>query len=167
MKVIWLTGLSGSGKTTIANEIKASQVRPEIYILDGDILRTGLCSDLKFSIEDRMENIRRAAEVAKILCDSGKLVIATFITPTEEIRSVARNILGDRYLEVYIKCGLSVCQERDPKGLYEKAMLGLIKDMTGMTSPFDPPENPDVVLNTESDNLMKCISILTKVIQEV
>ena len=148
-KCFWLIGLSGAGKTTLSNnvvEILNNELL--IKILDGDILRNGLNSNLSFSIEDRNENIRRAAEVTKLFLDSGFIVINSFITPTEEMRQIARNILGKQYIEVFIDAPLSVCESRDVKGLYKKARSGKIKNFTGIDSIFEKPLKPDIIIDT-------------------
>ncbi len=151
-RVIWMTGLSGAGKTTLSLVIqKELQKRGYfIKIFDGDIVRTGLCRDLGYSLEDRKENIRRIAELAKIFVDSGIIVICSFISPTHEMRSLARKIIGDeRFIEVYVNATLEVCEQRDVKGLYAKARQGLIKNFTGIDSPFEPPEHPDIEVRTD------------------
>lgn len=151
-KVIWMTGLSGAGKTTLSLVIQ-NELRKRGYftkIFDGDIVRTGLCKDLGYSLEDRLENIRRIAEVAKLFKDSGIIVICSFISPTHEIRSLAKEIIGeDHFIEVYVNATLEVCEERDVKGLYAKARKGLIKDFTGIDSVFEPPLKPDIELRTD------------------
>lgn len=151
-KVIWMTGLSGAGKTTLSLVIQ-NELRKRGYftkIFDGDIVRTGLCKDLGYSLEDRLENIRRIAEVAKLFKDSGIIVICSFISPTHEIRRLAKEIIGeDHFIEVYVNATLEVCEERDVKGLYAKARKGLIKDFTGIDSVFEPPLKPDIELRTD------------------
>jgi len=151
-KVIWFTGLSGSGKTTLANAFKESMNgdKSNIYLLDGDILRTGLCSDLKFSAQDRKENIRRAAEVAKIIHSTGLWVICSFISPTNEIRNISRSIIGKKnYIEVFINSPIEICEKRDPKGLYKKARAGLLKFFTGIDDPFEIPDQCDLEIRTD------------------
>jgi adenylyl-sulfate kinase len=159
-KVIWLTGLSGSGKTTIALELE-KQI--DCVILDGDNLRTGLCSDLGFSIVDRDENIRRVSEVAKLFYSSERIVIVSFISPLQAQRSFARSLIpqGD-FIEVYIATPLSVCEKRDVKGLYARARAGEIKDFTGISSPYEPPENPEVTIQTEDLTPEECALIIVK-----
>lgn len=150
--VIWLTGLPSSGKSTIAVELNAllSERGVNSYILDGDNIRHGLNKDLGFSPQDREENIRRISEVAKLFADSGFLVITAFISPYRKDRDRAKNILnkGD-FIEVFIKADICVCAERDPKGLYKKAQQGRIKEFTGVSAPYEEPENPELVIDTE------------------
>lgn len=148
--VIWLTGLSGSGKSTIAVELERFLFSNNklSYRLDGDNIRHGLNGDLGFSLSDRMENIRRIAETAKLFADSGIITIVSFITPLNEMRDMARKIIGEKYREVYIKCDVNECMKRDPKGLYKKAAAGEIKDFTGISSPFDEPDNPELIIDT-------------------
>lgn len=150
--VIWFYGLSGSGKSTISKEVAAELAVLQIpfYVLDGDVLRKGLCRDLSMSPEDRRENIRRAAHVARILADAGLVVLSAFITPYNELRRLVRSILtGFPYCECYLECGVSTCRTRDPKGLYTKADAGLIPEFTGVSAPFEPPEKPDLTICTE------------------
>jgi len=161
--VIWLTGLSGSGKSTIANEL-AYQLQEKgklTYILDGDNIRMGLNKDLGFSDNDRKENIRRIAEVAKLLSDAGVIVITAFISPFIEERERAKEIIGiDNFLEVYVKADLSVCEERDPKGLYKKARAGEIPMFTGIDSPYEEPTRPFRNIDTSKWSLQECTDIL-------
>jgi len=163
--VIWLTGLSGSGKSTIANElaIKLQQESKLAYVLDGDNVRMGLNKDLGFSDDDRKENIRRIAEVAKLLSDAGVIVITAFISPFREERAKAKEIIGkDNFLEVYVDAPLRVCEDRDPKGLYKKARSGEIPMFTGIDSPYEEPLSPDFLVNTENDTIDGCTNVLYK-----
>jgi adenylylsulfate kinase len=149
--VIWFTGLPSSGKTTLAFHLKEKMELKgfRIYLLDGDQLRTGLNSDLGFTEKDRSENIRRAAEVAKLFADAGHVVLATFISPFEKDRVMAAQIIGkERVKLIYVKCPLEVCERRDVKGLYKKARAGEIKHFTGLDSPYEVPLNPDIVVNS-------------------
>ncbi|MCK4678040.1 MAG: adenylyl-sulfate kinase [Bacteroidales bacterium] len=151
-RVIWLTGLSGSGKTTIGSalERKLFERKYLSQVLDGDNIRSGINNNLSFSVEDRNENIRRIAEVSKLMLNSGIIVINCFISPTNKIRQTAKEIIGEEnYIEVFINAPLAVCEERDTKGLYEKARKGEIKDFTGIDSPFEAPLNPDIELRTD------------------
>ncbi|MDH5602446.1 MAG: adenylyl-sulfate kinase [Cyclobacteriaceae bacterium] len=149
-KVIWMVGLSGSGKSTLAKSLEKELFARGYYtmLLDGDNLRTGINKNLGFSNEDRVENIRRAAEVSRLFAENGTITICSLISPTKEVREMASQILRDKYVEVYIKCPLEVCEERDVKGLYKKARKGLIKDFTGIGSVFEEPEAPDLLINT-------------------
>jgi len=151
-KVIWLTGLSGAGKTTIALALE-KEIQKKGYftkLFDGDIIRKGINSDLGYSIEDRMENIRRISEVSKLFLDTGLVIICSFISPTEEIREKAKSIIGEEnFIEVFVNSPLDVCEKRDPKGLYAKARKGLIKNFTGIDSVYEEPKNPDFELKTD------------------
>ena len=149
-KIVWFTGLSGSGKSTVANvlEQRMAAEGKHTYILDGDNVRHGLNKDLGFSDEDRVENIRRVAEVARLMADSGLIVLVSFISPFRNERELAREVAGDiDFVEAYVNTPLEVCAERDPKGLYAKAKSGEIKNFTGIDSPFEAPDNPDIMLN--------------------
>lgn len=147
-KVYWFTGLSGSGKSTIAKEL--SKMIDNSVVLDGDDLRSGLSKDLGFSREDRTENHRRVAEVAKIISKLGYDVIVAFISPYKLHRDMAKEILGERYVEVYIKTPIETCMERDPKGLYEKVKNGEIKNFTGIDDPFEVPKTSDIIIETNN-----------------
>jgi adenylylsulfate kinase len=150
-KVLWMTGLSGSGKTTIGLALEKELCKREflVMLLDGDLVRTGINNNLKFSMEDRKENIRRIAEVNKLFVNCGIVTINCFISPTNEIRTMAKNIIGrDDFLEVFISAPLEICETRDVKGIYAKARKGEIPEFTGISSPFDIPPNPDLVLKT-------------------
>ena len=152
--LLWFTGLSGSGKSTIAHAVEARlhEMGIRSYVLDGDNVRTGLNKDLGLSPEDRKENIRRVAEVAKLMVDAGLLVFAAFITPYRESREFIRETMkGWPYFECYVKCSIDTCIKRDPKGLYRRALKGEIPDMTGISAPYEEPESPDLVI--ESDRL--------------
>lgn len=150
--IIWLTGMSGSGKSTIANILDKYlyQAGNHTYILDGDNIRSGLNKNLGFSDEDRKENIRRISEVAKLFADAGTIVITAFISPFIEDRQIARDILSKdfNFIEVYVEADLATCEERDPKGLYKKARAGQIKNFTGIDSPYEAPVNPELTLKT-------------------
>jgi adenylylsulfate kinase len=147
----WMTGLSGSGKSSLAQAlyIYLTTKGKQVIVLDGDNIRHGLCKDLGFSEKDRSENIRRISEVAKLFNDTGIDVICAFISPFQNDRIIAKQIVGDAYKEIFIKCSLAECQKRDPKGLYQKAKDGLISNFTGIDSPYETPETPDIVIDTE------------------
>ena len=150
-KVIWMTGLSGSGKTTIAKGVEKYLHSQSILsqLLDGDNIRVGISNNLSFSAQDRTENIRRIAEVSKLFMNCGVVTINCFISPTIEIRNIAKEIIGaENLIEVYINASLETCESRDVKGLYQKARKGEIKDFTGINTPFEAPENPDLEINT-------------------
>ena len=152
---IWMSGLSGSGKSTIANllEIELLRNNNHSYILDGDNTRIGLNKDLKFSDEDRIENIRRVAEVCKLMNDAGIITICSFISPFEKNREQAKEIIGEDFLEFFIDTDLSICESRDPKGLYKKARSGEIKDFTGISSPFEIPKNAIQLKNNKEEDI--------------
>lgn len=153
--VVWLTGLSGSGKSTIARELETRlYARGRLCcVLDGDNLRHGLCADLGFSAADRQENIRRLAHVAALFVDAGVLVLTAFISPFRADRALARTLLGADFLEVFVDAPLATCEARDPKGLYRKARAGEIREFTGISSPYEPPERPELVLPTGERSL--------------
>lgn len=162
---IWLTGLSGSGKSTIAValEKRLKALGQSCFILDGDVLRKGLNRDLGFSPEDRKENIRRVAEVARLFNEAGLYVIVAFISPYREDRQRARETIGaDRFLEVYVNAPLDVCEKRDPKGLYKKVRAGLIPEFTGVTAPYEAPEAPTMILRTDCENVPDSVNSLLR-----
>jgi adenylylsulfate kinase len=151
-KVLWMTGLSGSGKTTIGLSLEKELFKRGflVMLLDGDLVRTGINNNLKFSVEDRKENIRRISEVSKLFLNCGIVTINCFISPTDEIRTMAKNIIGkDDFLEVFVSAPLEICETRDVKGLYAKARKGEIPEFTGISSPFDIPPDPDLILRTD------------------
>lgn len=159
-KVIWLTGLSGSGKSTIAQHLERRLYNEGFFaqVLDGDNIRSGINSNLGFSPEDRTENIRRIAEIAKLYLNSGIITLNSFISPTVEIRQQAREIIGaDDFIEVYINAPIEVCEERDVKGLYKKARAGEIRGFTGIDAPYEAPENPDIEIRTDERSLSESI----------
>ena len=158
-RVLWFTGLSGSGKSTIANATEKLLFDEgfQTYILDGDNVRMGLNKDLGFSPEHRTENIRRITEVAKLFADSGSLVLTAFISPYLEDRLQAREIIGQEdFIEIYIKADLSVCESRDPKGLYKKARAGEIKGFTGIDAPYEAPKNPELIIESDKYDVDTC-----------
>jgi len=161
--LLWFTGLSGSGKSTIAHflEARLHAVGVHSYVLDGDNVRRGLNSDLGLSPEDRKENIRRTAEVSKILVDAGLLVISAFITPYEESRKFIRSLMTDLpYYECYIKCPLEVCKKRDPKGLYRLAAEKVITNMTGVSAPYEEPFQPDFTIESDKMTAAEAVQVL-------
>jgi adenylyl-sulfate kinase len=159
-RVVWFTGLSGSGKSTIANELERQlyQMGRHVYLLDGDNLRHGLCSDLGFSAADRTENIRRAAEVAKLFADAGFICLAAFISPLRADRDRARSLLPDgHFFETHVSTPIEICRQRDPKGLYARADRGEIKNFTGVSAPYEPPLNAELVLHPERDSVASSV----------
>ena len=166
--VVWFTGFSGSGKSTICNslEVLLNAKKINTFTLDGDSVRNGLNKDLRFSDEDRSENIRRVAEVSKILMNAGNVVLASFITPFQQDRDLAKEIVGENnYIEVFVNTSLKTCIERDPKGLYQKSKSGLIKSMTGIDSNYEIPKSFDIEIS-ESNTLEKTIEILYGLIKD-
>ena len=158
--VVWFTGLSGSGKTTISSKVELLlHERGHLsYRLDGDNLRRGLCSDLGFSEEDRDENIRRITEVAALFCDAGVVTLVSAISPKRYMRDYARSYIGnDRFIEVFVKAKLDVCIQRDPKGLYSKAISGEISDFTGISSIYEPPVDMNLTLETDEMSITECV----------
>lgn len=154
--VIWLTGLSGAGKSTIANALEQALVGKgrHTFLLDGDNLRMGLCKDLGFADADRVENIRRVSEVSRLLVDAGLIVITAFISPFQQDRAMARDVIGpDAFVEVFVDTSLEECERRDPKGLYGKARAGEIKNFTGIDSAYEVPVNPHIRINTVAEDL--------------
>jgi adenylylsulfate kinase len=152
---LWFTGLSGSGKSTVARKVEAllSQRRAYVYTLDGDNVRHGLCSDLGFSPQDRVENIRRIGEVCKLFTDAGTLTLAAFVSPYRADRERVRTILGGDFIEVYVAADLAVCESRDPKGLYKKARAGEIADFTGISAPYEAPTSAEITLHTDQESV--------------
>ena len=162
-RVLWFTGLSGSGKSTVANAAEKilHDMGLQTYVLDGDNVRMGLNKDLGFSHKDRTENIRRITEVAKLFADSGGIVLTAFISPYREDRDSAREIIGNEdFIEVFVSADLSVCEERDPKGLYKKARAGEIKGFTGIDAPYEEPINPELVVETDKCDIEACAQIV-------
>jgi adenylylsulfate kinase len=168
-RAVWLTGLSGSGKSTIAHlvEKRLHDQGLHTYVFDGDNVRHGLCGDLAFSPQDRSENIRRIAEMVKLFLDAGITCLSAFISPLREDRERVRNIVGpEDLLEVYVKCPVEVCEQRDVKGLYKKARQGKIKNYTGISAPYEPPEHPDLVLETDNSDLEECVTQVVNLITQ-
>ncbi|HBF12584.1 MAG TPA: adenylyl-sulfate kinase [Deltaproteobacteria bacterium] len=167
--VLWFTGLSGSGKSTVAHEVEAAlvQLKKNAFVLDGDNIRHGLNSNLGFSDTDRTENIRRLAEVTKLFCDANVLAITSFISPFRKDREAAKKIIGaERFFEIYCEADLATCEKRDPKGLYKKARAGEIADFTGITSPYQAPLKPDLVLNTGKEEVAKSVENVLAFLKE-
>lgn len=161
--VIWFTGLSGSGKSTIANALAARlyELGVKNYVLDGDNIRHGLNRDLGFSDADRTENIRRIGEVAKLFVDSGQVVLTAFISPFQSDRNLVRELLEENeFFEVYVKCPLEDCEKRDPKGLYEKARKGIIPEFTGISSPYEEPKHPEIIIESNKFQVEECVDQL-------
>lgn len=167
--VVWLTGLSGAGKSTIAVEAEKvlNSMGKAVYRLDGDNIRFGLNSDLGFSERDRFENIRRISEVCALFQDAGLIVIASFISPLAGMRRLAREKGGENFIEVYVKADLETCIKRDPKGLYRKALKGEIQEFTGISAPYEEPDNPDLVLDTQNNTLEQCVQHLVEKILDM
>ena len=154
--LIWVTGLSGSGKSTIANELEFAlhETGVKTYVLDGDNIRHGINKNLTFSPEDRSENNRRIAEISKLFIDAGIVVIAAFISPYKKDRAIVKDIVGaENFVEVYVNTSVEECERRDVKGLYQKARLGEIKNFTGISAPYESPEDPDIEIKTESESI--------------
>lgn len=167
--MVWMTGLSGSGKSTVALGVERELHKRGLLcrLLDGDNIRDGINRGLGFSPEDRRENIRRIAEVGKLMVDTGIITLACFVSPTEEIREMARNIIGEKdFFEVYLSTPLSECERRDVKGLYARARRGEVKDFTGISAPFEAPEHPALAIDTTTtplqENVMKVVEMILK-----
>jgi len=163
--ILWFTGLSGSGKSTIANavEVELNRLNKHTYLLDGDNIRLGLNKDLSFSDKDRVENIRRIGEVAKLFVDSGTIVltafISPFISPFIKDRQIVKDLVEDNeFIEIFVDTPLEICESRDPKGLYKKARIGEIKDFTGINSPYEKPENAELVI--ENQDIEKSVTVI-------
>ena len=166
--VLWLTGLSGAGKSTVALGVEHALhgLGYQAYVLDGDNVRAGLNKDLGFSPEDRHENLRRIAEVAALFAESGALVLTAFISPYQSDRDQARAIIGDRFHEVHVHADLDVCEGRDPKGLYKKARAGVIPEFTGISAPFEVPAKPDLVVDTASLDITQSVGRVLDHVEE-
>ena len=168
--VLWFTGLSASGKTTLASLLSVELIKSHLacFVLDGDRLRSGLCSDLGFSPPDRGENIRRAGEVGRLLVDAGLIVIAALISPYESDRARVRNLFDDgQFYEIFLECPVEVCRRRDPKGLYRKAEAGIIPSFTGVTDPYERPSAPDLVVSTGELTIKDSLDILVKFVSQI
>jgi adenylylsulfate kinase len=155
--VCWLTGLSGAGKSSVANQVELvlNERGVRTYLLDGDNIRHGLCKDLGFSAEDRAENIRRVGQVSKLMADCGVVVLVALISPYRADRDLVRSSVGEiaPFMEIYTKASLSTCEDRDPKGLYKKARAGIIKNFTGLDDPYEEPLNPELILDSDSKSV--------------
>ena len=162
--VLWFTGLSGAGKSTLAIALEEALFKRgfQVYVLDGDNVRTGLASDLGFSHEDRTENIRRVGEVAALFAHAGIICISAFISPYREDRAIARRAAGEKFYEVYVAADLATCEQRDPKGLYKKARAGEIQDFTGISAPYQAPTSPEVVIDTNKETVASGVAALIK-----
>ena len=169
-RVIWMTGLSGAGKTTIAKRLESELFLRGFtaYILDGDIIRAGINNNLTFTEDDRIENIRRISEISKLFIDSGIIAINCFISPTDAIRLMAKRIIGsENFVEVYINAPFEVCEKRDVKGLYSRARKGEIKDFTGIDSPFENPKHPDIEVRTDLTSIEDSVKQIIDFIQPI
>ncbi|TDN79220.1 adenylylsulfate kinase [Salegentibacter sp. 24] len=167
--VVWFTGLSGSGKSTLANMVEKLLFEQKVrtFVLDGDSLRKGLNKDLEFSLKEREENLRIAAEVAKILVSAGSVVLASFISPREKNRELVKEIIGkENFMDIFVNTPLEICEKRDVKGLYKKARAGEIKNFTGIDSPYEKPINPVIEINTEKEDLENAAKRIVKLLQE-
>ena len=162
--VLWFTGLSGAGKSTLAIALEETLFKRgfQVYVLDGDNVRSGLASDLGFSHEDRTENIRRVGEVAALFAHAGVICISAFISPYREDRAIARRAAGNKFYEVYVAADLATCEQRDPKGLYKKARAGEIQDFTGVSAPYEAPDSPEIVVDTRNETVASGVSALLK-----
>lgn len=166
--IIWFTGLSGAGKSTLAHalEERLHELGCRTYVCDGDNIRHGLCGDLGFSAEDREENIRRIGELAKLLVDAGVIVLTAFISPYRADRQRARDLVPhDDFIEAFCRCPVDVCEERDVKGLYKRARAGEIPEFTGISAPYEEPENPEIVLDTSAQSLDECIESMVRLLR--
>ena len=166
--VLWFTGLSGAGKSTLAFALEEELFRRgyHTYVLDGDNVRYGLNSDLGFSPEDRTENIRRVGEVAALFARAGTICISAFISPYRNDREIARKAAGNKFYEVYVQADVATCEKRDPKGLYRKARAGEIADFTGVSAPYEAPQNPDFTIDTRINSVQDCVETLIAFVAE-
>lgn len=167
--IVWFTGLSGAGKSTLAHAVEERlyYLKCRTYVLDGDNIRHGLCHDLNFTSNDRQENIRRVGEVAKLFVEAGVIVMAAFISPFREDRDAIRRLVNDsEFLEVFCDCPVEVCESRDVKGMYKKARVGEIQEFTGISSPYEKPTNPDLIINTAEKPLDYCVESVVRLLVE-
>lgn len=164
---LWFTGLSGSGKSTLANQVEQElfSLGYKTYVLDGDNIRSGLNKGLTFTETDRVENIRRIGEVANLLCDAGLVVLAAFVSPFRADRKMVKELIGESFQEIFVDAPIPICEQRDVKGLYQKARSGAISNFTGISSPFEAPENPDIQIQTDQYTIEESVErILGKVL---
>lgn len=167
--VLWFTGLSGSGKSTLANAVDKAlhQQNFRSYVLDGDNIRHGLNNDLSFGKEDRKENIRRIGEVAKLFVDSGQIVSSAFISPFREDRQLVRKMFAEgEFIEIYLNCPIQICEYRDPKGLYRKARKGEIPEFTGISSPYEIPHHPEIIIDTDKLTIEQSVNTVLSYLKE-
>ena len=168
--ILWFTGLSGAGKSTLAHAVEERlfEHRVRTFVFDGDNVRHGLCSDLGFSDADRKENIRRIGEMAKLFIEAGVVAITAFISPFKEDRARVRSLVADDdFIEIYCRCSVNVCEQRDVKGLYKRARAGEIKDFTGLSSPYEEPENPELILETGEMPLDECVDAVMAILRKL
>ena len=165
---VWFTGLSGSGKSTIANAVskRLYEMGNTVFVLDGDNIRHGLTKDLGFAPEDRVENIRRIGEVAKLFTSAGVINLTAFISPYISDRKMARDLQPDTFIEVYCDASLAVCEDRDPKGIYKLAREGKIKHFTGIDDPYEPPENPEIIVPSGIESIGECVERVVSFLEE-
>ena len=167
--ILWFTGLSASGKSSVANAFahRLFEEGKQAFVLDGDNIRHGLNSDLGFDEVSRKENIRRIGEVAKLFVEGGQIVLTAFISPYREDRQVVRNLVQTgEFIEVFVKCSVEACEKRDPKGLYKKARNNEIPNFTGISAPYEEPINPEIILDTENQTIEECVEQLQKILTE-
>lgn len=166
---IWFTGLSASGKSTIAHhlEMQLHKMGYSTYVFDGDNVRHGLCKDLGFTEDDRSENIRRIGEMTRLFIDAGIIAITAFISPYKKDRRSVRELAGhDKFIEIYVKCPIEVCEARDPKGIYKKAKKGDIKNFTGVSAPYEPPESPDLTIESNIEDINSSVKRVISLLKE-
>ncbi len=167
--LLWFTGLSGAGKSTLSQAVhkRLREVSVPVMLIDGDILRQGLCKDLGFTKADRSENIRRAGEVAKLFADAGILTLAAFMSPMDADRKLVRNLIGpSRFIEIYCKCSFDVCESRDVKGLYKKARMGQLKNFVGLDDIYEEPKDPQLEINTDQISIEESTDLIMKYLKE-
>lgn len=160
-KIFWFTGLSGSGKSTLAGKLEEElyKLGMHTYLLDGDNVRLGLNKDLAFSLEDRTENVRRIGEVSKLFVDAGLIVLSAFVSPLNKDRDAVRNLVAEgEFVEIFVDCPIEVCEQRDVKGLYEKARTGVLKDFTGISSPFEAPLSPEITIYSAKEEISESVN---------